>query len=279
MLNCIDKPVFGEKEFLSFLMAQGIDVKTNTRARGNLGICFKNRIDISKKVVQDRRLSVLMHEYAHKVHYDIEKDCVRKGGSLEKLFNVENTEEIRLELVKVTQFVDENANFIQFKNKKPEIFCKIKEQENIIKKLYPEFKRSADFKPAVKFLKNSPAKYLLRYDNVKIIHPVFRKETIYSITSIDKDFPDMPPEIKAYIRLKSSERHYKRLYRAKNKAEKYYNKPTELFARFAEGLLSDHIKIAEIAPTTYLIFSQLLEQGYYGNLKELFKLADIKLTF
>lgn len=279
MLNCVEKTEFSEKDFLKFLIGEGIEVKTNTRARGNLGICFKNRIDISKKVAKERRITVLMHEYAHKIHYDLEKDCIKNGGSLEKLFNIENVDEIRKELVQVTKFVDENAKFVQFKTKKEEIFSQIKEQESIIKNIFPDFKRSVDFKPAIKYLKNSPAKYLLRYDNIKIIHPIFRKESIYSIKSIDTDFSSMPDEIKAYLKLKSFERYYKRLYRAKNKAEKYYNRPTELFARFTEGLLADIEMIEKIAPNAYFRFFQLLDDEYYGNMKELFKLVGINSGF
>lgn len=272
-IDCIEKNEFGEKEFLRFLIEQGIEVKTNTRARGNLGICYKNRIDISKKVAKERRLSVLAHEYAHKVHYDLEKDSFSKGGSLEKLFNVEDIKEIHQELIQVTQFVDENSKFLKFNNQRIQIYSEIKQYEKVIKIYYPDFKRSSDFKPAKKYLKNSPAKYLLRYDNIKIIHPIFRKENVYSIQTIDTDFPDMPLAIKAYVRLKSCERLYKRLYRAKNKADKYYNKPTELFARFIEGLYVDQQKVSEIAPLAYSRFVELLNSGYYGKLKELFNLA------
>jgi len=276
-LKYVEKKIFSEKEFLSFLADQGIIVKTNTRARGNLGICYKNRIDISKKVEKERRITVLAHEYAHKIHYDLEKDSFSKGGSLEKLFNCENISEIYPELVKVTQFVDEKSKFIEFVSQKSQIYSEIKELEIIIKKDYPDFKRSQDFNPAKKYLKNSPAKDRLRYDNVKIVHPVFRKENIYSIKTIDTDFPDMPESTKIYIRLKSCERRYKRLYRAKSKAEKYYNKPTELFARFIEGLFVDQQKIAEIAPFTYSRFNVLLNNDYYGNLKELFALACLNI--
>jgi len=275
--SCIEKKLFDEKKFLNFLADQGIVVKTNTRARGNLGICYKNRIDISKNVTKERRISVLAHEYAHKVHYDLEKDSLNKGGSLEKLFDFQTTEEIQQELIKVTQFVDEKSKFLEFFIQKSKIYSEIKYLETIIKKDYPDFKRSLDFKPAKKYLKNSPAKYLLRYDNVKIVHPIFKKENIYSIKTIDVDFPDIPDSIKTYIKLKSCERRYKRLYRAKAKAEKYYNKPTELFARFIEGLFIDRQKIAEIAPFTYFRFNVLLNNCYYGNLKELFVLAGLNI--
>jgi len=271
----IEKKEFSENDFLSFLAKQGIVVKTNTHARGNLGICFKNRIDISKKVPTEKRLQVLFHEYAHKIHYDIEKESFSKGGSLQKLFNLDDVKEIEKELIKITNIIDENSLFFNFYNQKDKIYSEINELERIIKKEYPEFKRSQDFKPAKKYLKSSPAKYLLRYDNVKIVHPVFRKESIYSIKNIDNDFHDLPESIRAYIKLKSCERLYKRLYRAKNKAEKYYTRPTELFARFVEGIYSNKNKIIELAPLSYSRFEELLNSGYYGKLKELFILAGL----
>jgi hypothetical protein len=276
-LNCIEKNVFEEREFLNFLIDQGIIVKTNTRARGNLGICYKNRIDISKKVIKERRIPVLAHEYAHKIHYDLEKNSFSKGGSLERLFDTENVSEIQQELITVTHFVDEKSKFIEFICQKSQIYLEIKELETVIKKEYSDFKRSKEFKPAKKYLKDSPAKYLLRYDNIKIVHPIFRKENVYSIKTIDEDFPDMPESIKNYLRLKSCERRYKRLYRAKSKAEKYYNKSTELFARFIEGLFIDKEKVAEIAPFTYSRFNVLLNNNYYGKLKELFALAGLNI--
>ncbi|MDD3014614.1 MAG: hypothetical protein PHC34_13010, partial [Candidatus Gastranaerophilales bacterium] len=128
-LNCIEKKLFDEKKFLDFLVAQGIVVKTNTRARGNLGICYKNRIDISKKVEKGRRISVLAHEYAHKIHYDLEKNSFSMGGSLEKLFDNEDIAEIRHELVKVTQFVDEKSKFLEFESQKAQIYSEIKSLE------------------------------------------------------------------------------------------------------------------------------------------------------
>lgn len=268
-----------EKDFIKFLEAQGITVKTNTRARGNLGICLKDRIDVSKKAAKERRISILAHEYAHKIHYDMEKESFNKGGSLEKLFNTQNISIIKKELLAVTNFVDENSKFSSFLAKKLELSKEIAILEKIIKDEYPDFKKSQPFKPInAYFRKNkSSAKYLLKYSNIKIIHPIFRKEEFYSIKTIDSDFPEIPESLRAYIKLKSCQREYNRIYRLKNKAEKYYNKPTELFARFIEGIFIDSSYIKHLAPTAYSKFTELLEQNYYCRLKELIFLARIKL--
>lgn len=268
---------FTEKEFIEFLRRQGITVKTNTKARGNLGICLKNRIDISRVAAKDRRIAILAHEYAHKVHYDLEKEAFNKGGSLEKIFDTVDIKEIQTELIRVTGFVDKNSEFAKFYLRKLEIKAELKELEKIVRRDYPDFKRSQPFKPINSYFRKnkSPAKYLLKYDNVKIIQPVFKKENLYSIKNLDIEFPEIPESLRAYIKLNGIKREYNRLYRRKNKADKYYKKPTELFARFVEGIFTDHKQVQELAPVAYSRFTELLNQGYYGSLKELLILARL----
>jgi len=273
----IKEQVFCEKSFINFLTAQGIEVKTTTKARGNLGICMKNRIDISKNAAKEKRIAILAHEYAHKIHLDIEKDSISKGGSLEKLFKLEKTDVIARELVRVTHFVDNNSLFIPFHNRKREISGEIKCQEAIIRQVYPDFKRSQAFKPVIDYFKKhkSNAKYLLRYDNIKIVHPITRREELILIKNLDTEFSDIPLTIRAYIKILSLQREQARMSRRKNKAEKYYLKPTELFARFVQGLFTDGETIKNIAPTTYERFEFLLGTGYYGNLRELLDRAGV----
>ncbi|EKE03033.1 MAG: hypothetical protein ACD_20C00287G0016 [uncultured bacterium] len=280
-LNLLEAPKseFTEQKFIKFLRAQGITVKTNTKARGNSGVCFKNRIDISTRVSEEKRLTVLAHEYAHKIHYDLEKECFYKGGTIEKLFKTSEVDIFQQELMNVTNFVDKNSLFERFYSRKAEIKTEIKDFEVLIKIDYPDFKRTESFSPINSYFKKNKtsAKYLLQYDNVRITQPVFKKEEFYSIKTLDEDFPKIPESLRAYIKLKSREREYKRLYRLKNKAENYYKKPTELFARLIEGIFIDNTKIQEIAPVVYARFIELMDQKYYGNLKDLFILAGIDL--
>ncbi|MFH0702229.1 MAG: hypothetical protein V2B14_01655 [bacterium] len=265
-----------EQEFIKFLNKEGILVKTNTKARGNLGICFKNRIDISKKAAKERRLAILAHEYAHKIHYDLEKEIFQKGGSIEKLFKTNEIDKFQEELLNITNFIDENSKFSKFYSRKLEINTEIKNLEKIIKQDYPDFKKSQIFKPIDSYFRKnkSPAKYLLKYDNIKIKN-LFFKENSYSIKNLDKDFSEIPQSLRAYIKLKSLQREYTRLYRLKNKREKYYKKPTELFARFIEALFTDLDETKRLAPTVYIKFIELLNQGYYGNLKNLISLKNL----
>jgi len=273
----VDKKLhkFSEKDFIDFLTKQGITVKTNTKARGNLGICYKNRIDLSKKAPENKRMAILAHEYAHVVHLSLEKDSFRNGGSLERLFDIQDIEAIRNELIRVTHFVDENSLFLNFEKRKEEITNEIKELEKIIKKEYPDFKRSQDFKPIKSFLRKNKSniKYLLKYDRVKLLHPITRKEEFLSIKTIDEDFSEVPEALRAYIKLNSLQREQRRLSQRKNKVQKYYTRPTELFARFVEGLFIDAKMVELIAPKTFNRFLTLVYQGHYGELKNLLAIS------
>ena len=78
----------------------------------------------------------------------------------------------------------------------------------------------------------------------------------------------MPEAFAAYIRLKSLTKKQARVTARINKMNKYYKRPTELFARFVEGLYLDREWVEAIAPFTCEKFFDLLENGYYGNLKD-----------
>ena len=64
-----------------------------------------NRIDISKFTPEERIIPTLLHEFAHYVHYKIDPDVLKNGGTLSVLFDSED-ETILEELFKVTNFVD-----------------------------------------------------------------------------------------------------------------------------------------------------------------------------
>ena len=146
----------------------------------------------------------------------------------------------------------------------------IKEQENIIKRDYPKFMRSKRFKEFEKYIKKSDAKYLLKYDRIKLIRGFWRKDSrIYTIDTIENDFPDMPEAFAAYIRLKSYQKKQARISAKINKSKKYYARPTELFARFVEGLYLDKEYAKKLAPTSAQIFNELLDKGYYKDLATL----------
>lgn len=274
-MEYIIKNKFNEEIFIDFLRKQGLVVKTDTKARGNLGTFTRNRIDISIRVPEDRRISVLAHEFAHKIHYDLENDFFATGGTLEKLFKTDYTNTILHELFEVTSVVDPNSLFEKINSKKQEVKKQIKHYELPIKAKYPHFQRSKAFKEATKILKNSKAKYLLKHDRIVLVSPILRHKEYFSVDTIRDDFPELPDEIIFYIKIKCLQRRQKSLSARMNKAKKYYHKPSELFARFIEGLFVDKAQIISIAPYTYQKFNTLLNTGYYGELRELISLANL----
>ena len=259
-----------KNELIKYFKTLGLEVHTGTKARGHQGFFLKNRIDISKNTPEERIIPTLLHEFAHYIHSKIEPDMNKTGGKLEKIFYSKNPV-YKEELIKVTNFVDNNSLSIKLYEHKDRIKQNIKTQENIIKEYYPEFQRSKKFKDFDKYIRKSNARYLLKYDRVKLIEGGFFKKSIklYTIDNIENDFCDMPKPFAAYIRLKSLQKKQSRISSRINKNKKYYEKPTELFARFVEGLYLDKEWVEAIAPNTTKQFYDLLKDGYYHELKNI----------
>lgn len=256
-----------EKELVKYIKSLGIEVHTATKARGHHGFFLKNRIDISKNVPEYRKVPVLLHEFAHYIHSKIEPNMKKTGGTLEVLFK-SSDKNLLPELLEVTHFVDENSLCKRLESHKAQVKTKIKEYEKIIKQDYPKFMRSKKFKEFERYIKKSDARFLLKYDRIKLIRGFFSKNVkIYSINDIEKDFTDMPKAFAAYIRLHSYQKKQARISARINKSKKYYSKPTELFARFVEGIYIDKDHVKTLAPKAYERFEQLLNEGYYKELK------------
>lgn len=262
-----------KRNVIDFLRSVNIEVKTNTKARGNQGLYQKNRIDIAKGLKEERAIEVLVHEFAHHIHYKIDKDFIKKGGTINTLFKTDDISEIKKELINVTNLLDKNSRLKIFLDAKEETSNTIKRMQTAIKRDYPEFLRSKKFTEFEKYVKNSDVRYLVKYDAVRIIKGVFfKKEYILTVKNLEKDFPDMPKAFQIYIRLCSLQRKQAKLARRLNKMNKYYEKPTELFARFVQGYFSTPETISTIAPTSVKRFNELLESGYYKELKDLFEI-------
>lgn len=257
------------KALIKYFRSLGIEVHTTTKARGHHGFFLKNRIDISKNLPENKKIPTLLHEFAHYIHFKLEPDMTKNGGTLEVLFKSSDPE-LKSELLEVTNFVDENSLCKKLNYHKDSVKQQIKKQENIIKSDYPTFMRSKRFKEFEKYIKKSDAKYLLKYDRVKLIKGFWKKDTrIYTIDTIEQDFMDMPKAFAAYIRLKSLQKKQSRISARLNRNKKYYEKPAELFARFIEALFINHEQTRQLAPQTTKIFYELLAQGYYGELTTL----------
>lgn len=256
-------------QLIQYFKSLGLSVHTTTKARGHQGFFLKNRIDISKNIPENRVVPTLLHEFAHYIHSKIEPDMNRTGGTLQALFG---SEKFKDELIKVTNFVDENSLCVRLYEHKDRVKQKIKEQEAIIKEYYPKFQRSKKFKEFDKYIKKSNARYLLKYDRVKLIEGgIFRRTAkLYTIDNIEKDFADMPKAFASYIRLKSYQKKQSRISVRINKYRKYYEKPCELFARFVEGIYLDAEWVEAIAPNISKEFFDRLDDGYYMELKNVF---------
>ena len=255
---------------IRYFQSLGLTVHTGTKARGHQGFFLKNRIDISKNISESRKIPTLLHEFAHYIHSKLEPDMNKTGGTIEILFKSENPI-YKEELLKVTNFVDNNSLCIRLFEHKDRVKQKIKEQEAIIKNYYPKFQRSKKFKEFEKYIKRSNARYLLKYDRVRLVEGGFFKKTtkLFSIENIEKDFTDMPPAFAAYIRLRSFQKKQARISNRINKYKKYYEKPCELFARLIEGLYLDKEWVEAIAPNVTKQFYDLLQNGYYMELKNI----------
>lgn len=262
-----------EKELIRYFKSLGLEIHTTTKARGHQGFYMKKRIDISKNIPQERIIPTLLHEFAHYIHAQIEPYMERTGGTLEILFDEKEISPIyEKELLRVTNFVDIHSKCEKLKAHKNIIKSKIIEQEKIIKNKYPKFLRSKKFKEFDRYIKKSKAKYLLKYDRVKLVTGVFfKKVETFTIDTLEQDFCDMPKEFAAYIRLKSLQKRQARVSSRINKLQKYYKKPTELFARLIEGLYLDPQTVQNLAPQTCSRFYELLESGYYRELSNLKK--------
>ncbi|MBP3846635.1 hypothetical protein J6I39_02675 [bacterium] len=257
------------KDLIKYFRSIGLEVHTSTQARGNQGFYMKKRIDVSKNIPQDRVVPVLLHEFAHYIHSRIEPFMEKTGGTLEAVFDDDCAKFYENELLEITKFVDKNSKCERLLQHKELIKEKIAEYEQIIKNKYPKFQRSKKFTEFNKYIKNSNAKYLLKYDRVKLVTGAFNcKVKLYTIDNIENDFTDMPKEFAAYIRLKSGQKKQARISAKINKMNKYYSKPTELFARFVESLYINSEQVKMLAPNCYKRFYELLNAGYYKELRK-----------
>ncbi len=262
-----------KRNVIDFMRALNIEVKTNTKARGNNGLYQKNRIDVARGLTEEQAIDVLVHEFAHHIHYKIDKDFLKNGGSLENIFNTSNIVEIKEELINVTNLIDKNSRLNIFLKAKEEASNQIKGMQSAIKRDYPNFLRSKKFPEFEKYIKGSEAKYLVKYDAIRIMQGFFfKKERILTVKNIETDFPDMPKAFQLYIRLCSMQRKQAKITRRIGKLNKYYEKPTELFARYVQGYFSTPETISTVAPNTTRRFNELLSSGYYKELKDLFEI-------
>lgn len=274
---------------IKYVKSINIDLTLNSKSKRHLGCYIQkttsyktNIIKISSNLLDKRFIEVLSHEFAHFVHNIMINTLNDNDDNLNFLFNINKENSnllniIKKELINVTYYVDKNSAFENLNKSKNELKNQIKILELSIKKKYPYFLKSKPFNEFNKYIKKSEARFLLKYDNVKIITPFLRREKFFSINNIDNDFKDMPIEFRNYLRLKSLTKKQTNLTKKINNLKKYYYSPNELFARFIEGIIIDKNLIKNIANTTYNRFYYLLENGYYPYLNEYLSLLKLNI--
>lgn len=247
-------------ELREYLESLGICVNIGkTKARGHKGIFMQgidlSRIDISGSVEKENILSVILHEFAHYIHYQNDKTL----SSLDFIFEDFN-EDIQEELIKIT--VDDiPKNFASaLYSKKETLNSELKVLINKIRNFYPNFKlseKNISIEHRIKF----PFKYLLKYDRVKV------SDKIYSLSDAEECGVNEPELL--YIQIKSKQRAIRRINSKINRLNRYYNSPAELFARFIDAYYTKPDFVKNVAPkATYYLKKS--ENSYIKMLNSIF---------
>lgn len=229
-------------DLISYIESCGLTVNVGkNKARGNKGFFLagnKYRIDIAKG--QENILGILIHEFAHYIHYTHDKSL----KSLDFVFG-DLSDELLNELIEVTVSLIPKGTASSLFKMADELRHEIKCLSDFIKNDYKDFKITSRYRPIEnKFF--YPASYLLKYDKVKI------PGKIISVETADKDFPNIDKTCLSYLKIKSKQRFLKRINSRISRLNRYYNSETELFARCLEVYFTNR-KLLEIKAPNILI--------------------------
>lgn len=228
-------------ELVNYIESQGVEVNiAKNKARGNKGY-FKTdgktyRIDIAKNQSEDLVLKTLAHEFAHFVHYSYDKTL----KSLDFIFD--NLDEVEDELLSITVDMIPKSSIEPFFNLKDSLKSEIS--------VLSEKLAGYNFDDLERTIKKTSLKYLLKHDRVKVFEGLSFK--FYSIEDLKNN-----NSMDIYLTLKSKRRALKRVNSKICRLNKYYNAPTELFARSFELYVSDKKRLKTIAPLVYDRYEQL----------------------
>ena len=245
---------------------EGLGVQVNiakNKARGNRGIFLsKNsnyRIDISKCIDEKTKISTLLHEFAHYIHYQYDKTLKTLDFVFKDISDVEYDE-----LLKVTVDNVPKDFAISLYNLKKQYQEENNVIANNIKSEYAEFKMTGSCKFIERTLPRV-AKYLLKYDKVLFCGKY------YSLSTLKQENVLSDIQIN-YIKLKTNQRYINRVSSRINKLNRYYNQPSELWARFFELYFTDKTKVYKIAPLLTQKFNEFIE---IGKSKEMVDISNI----
>ncbi len=241
-----------------YIESCGVEVNiAKNKARGNKGF-FKAkgtdfRIDIAKNQTEDSMLSILAHEFAHYAHYCFDK-------TLKNLdFVFDKPEEVYL-----PELLDITVDSIPRHTIEP-LFNLKEELKQSIATIQKDLSlRNIDYIRLEQKIKKTKYKYLLSHDRVKVWEGFFCR--YYSIAELNDNSDET-----LFLKLKSKQRALKRVNSKINKLNKYYNSPTELFARSFEMYITDKDRLFKIAPNIYQSYEDMLFQNKNELLKGFIK--------
>ena len=242
---------------INFLESLNIDVNVGkNKARGNKGFFSaagnQYRIDVAKGLSEEAQARVLVHEFAHYVHYFYDK----KLKNLNFIFP-DLSPELLNELISVTvEAVDKNDISPLF-TAKEELTCIIKELYKRLVSKYGKFCLNKPFYMLEKTLKSSKLFYLLKHDRVKVIDGFGFK--LYSIENLDSYCND--DGIKDYILLKSKQRMLRRINSKISRLNRYYNNQSELFSRAIEAYVFNPSDLRTNHDLLYKTLNCTIESG------------------
>ena len=237
-----------------YLETIGIEINIGkNKARGNKGVFVSvnnnYRIDIAKSMSDEDIFSTMLHEYTHFVHYKYDKTL----KSFDFMFP-DFSDEMMQELINISvEYVPKEFAAKLF-NTKDKINSEIQQLQLLIKKDIPNFQLS---KPCIKIENRMTniVKYFLKYDRVKIMNKT------YCIEDIIHNTPGIHQNVIYYIQLKSKQRMLRRINSRICRLNKYYNKPTELIARFVELFFTKSDIAQKIAPLCVQSFKKALHNN------------------
>jgi len=226
-------------ELKQYIESLGVQVNVGkNKARGNKGFFVhrggKYRIDISKNIDTEAAYSTLLHELAHFIHYQNDKTL----KSLDFVFRDLSDEEYE-ELLQVTVKCVPGDFARSLYELKEQYAGENKALVRQIRKTYPDFKAS---KPCRKIERGLMFSFCLS-----------------EVQS-------------AYIKLKSNQKNITRINSKINRLNKYYNQPSELWARFFELFFTDINSAEMIAPKTSLRLKEVIKKNQIPVISDLYRI-------
>lgn len=228
-------------ELVRYIESLGVQVNIGkNKARGNKGIfCHRGavyRIDISKNIDLESAYATLLHEFAHFVHYKYDKTLKSLNFVFENLSDEENEELLNVTIQNVPKEFAQSLFDLkqQYRDENKILSDKIKQA-------YPDFKPSEKYRKIERGLMFS-----------------------FSLSEIQT----------SYIKLKSNQKNIARINSKINKLNKYYNQPSELWARFFELFFTDLSLAEKVAPLITKRFSNILKENRVYEFSEIYKILS-----